>query len=1103
MKKYTGLVAVISMFLSLSFVMASLVKADTLSWTTSPPTVVSAEDTSINWQNYCESNFKSPKMAVTVNINDLSAKTECFLGEHAGVKVFNYDSFRAIGVQFPGDKLVYPAAVNCFSCVYLESKDTFIAVESQNDIRSGRVVIYKNFLKRLSLVNSPVPSERYYSFDKSSPEFISNFYQEPGYQGFIKHIQRSDNDKWLIVEYVGKGFVRINLETMEMFKFSDWQTDYWYAGPSIEYDITDDGQHIAIFGNNTQSTIYDIIPGCGAHLTPYSTEEEVAQNQPVACPVTYMATPNGEASNNTYMPHLRAAFMPQFSDDGGEITFYATSYDSNQPRKITLRAHGYTSPAQLDYLALGDSYSSGEGDTELNPATGKKYYRYWTDNEENKAVNQPREKCHVSTRSYPYLLAQRMDLALDAPKQWDSVACSGAVTWDIKKQASENYQGQGGRLKDFDSNLLKEQGLSDFIPGRQKQVAFVKEHKPKAVTLTIGGNDIDFSGIVEECASSVLTCSQAEETTLRGQVGQAIKEKFKDIKETINDIQVASPNTKIFFLGYPQFIYDGTAVCGPNVGITDSAERLMMTEGVKYLNSVIEAAAKATGAVYVDIENSLVGGRMCELGHYVTGVWDVRFDSNQYSSTFHPNHSGHARMADAVEQQFGFDTLLTYPYAQQKDESVNVPEPTPYFANSMAAYNKSARHEKVVTAPLVKGRSVQVKGEKYQLEPNSTVVTTAYSDPVSLGSFTVNSDGSFDTTIAVPTSLPAGFHTLVFSGKTYSGEPTDIYQIVEVRGSDPNDIDEDGVVDSLDKCIYIPVSGMDVDSDNQDDACDPEIGPAKPKEPYRLRAGDPAKTYAGQPEIVNYLYLERNVNASVLTGITGDYDPDHDGWAVVGVNHNFSQPGPYANFWIDGVDGNKIPHVSFRTKENGCVQYKPTSLAKVMDASVRTLTQEAVDTNTCRTESPGADADHNGQPDNVQPLYRARNGDSAKGENPNKLYLERSTRAAEAQLGKSDYATNASSPTDPMDTIDRRQEWSLLATSNNLPFISAGTYKTLATFNSQLYVLSVTGFNPFYMQCTAYKPDSLATIKQTSQMTRLLQMDFMQTLLMQLQGRCG
>src|SRR5690606_32712651 len=99
---------------------------------------------------------------------------------------------------------------------------------------------------------------------------------------------------------------------------------------------------------------------------------------------------------------------------------------------------------QLDYLALGDSYSSGEGDTERDKRTGQKYYRSWTDVEEDAAWGQPREKCHISTRSYPYILAQGMALGdpVNGPStRWHSVACSGARIRDVSDGNPEAYLG--------------------------------------------------------------------------------------------------------------------------------------------------------------------------------------------------------------------------------------------------------------------------------------------------------------------------------------------------------------------------------------------------------------------------------------------------------------------------------------------------------------------------------------------------------------------------------------------------------------------------------------------------------------------------------------
>lgn len=53
--------------------------------------------------------------------------------------------------------------------------------------------------------------------------------------------------------------------------------------------------------------------------------------------------------------------------------------------------------------------------------------------------NTKEEKCHISRRSYPYLLAQKMHLS---GNRFKSVACSGATTKDIIAN-KDDYEGQG------------------------------------------------------------------------------------------------------------------------------------------------------------------------------------------------------------------------------------------------------------------------------------------------------------------------------------------------------------------------------------------------------------------------------------------------------------------------------------------------------------------------------------------------------------------------------------------------------------------------------------------------------------------------------------
>jgi hypothetical protein len=152
---------------------------------------------------------------------------------------------------------------------------------------------------------------------------------------------------------------------------------------------------------------------------------------------------------------------------------------------------------------------------------------------------------------------------------------------------------------------------------------------------------------------------------------------------------------------------------------------------------------------------------------------------------------------------------------------------------------------------------------------------------------------------------------------------------------------------------------------------------------YRARAGDPDR---GTPP--TRIVIERNVTqAAAQLGII-DFDPDGDGWALVGRSGRAGTSGPIASFRI-ASDG--TPVVSTRHPRKGCIDLAPPTLDVVRSGQTRLLAQRAKDTTTCRREDPGADVDQDGQPDNQQPLYRVRNGDPALNESPNRFYVERST----------------------------------------------------------------------------------------------------------------
>lgn len=579
----------------------------------------------------------------------------------------------------------------------------------------------------------------------------------------------------------------------------------------------------------------------------------------VGSPALIQAAGNCEVSflwgNNTNEGTANQAF----EEYGYNMKLFKSTFDVEYPDGYRgMKVPG--NPTKLDYLALGDSYSSGEGDTEKNNATGQKYYRQLTDVNEDKKQGIPGEKCHISTRSYPYKLAQYMELKQTGTRQWDTVACGGATIYDLNGSNSGGYDGQNDRLRDYaDKNTLQKMALNEMIPGRVKQIEFVKKYQPKVITLTAGGNDVGFGKKIQSCIDprvSILTCDWAKNEM--DTLGSQIKGQFDRLVGLYKELKAASPKSKIYAIGYPQFITDTEpAACGLNAGAIDLDERRMIVRATQYMNEVIEAAARKAGVKYVDISQALNGGKMCEKHQiYMTGIVGLG-----EQESYHPNKFGHTMIFVEIAKQLNHESLLTYSkYPSAGDESVNAPSSIYFDKGAPSSVNTTM----LANSKPSKGSKQKVALAKNSLQPGSSARVEIRSKPVDLGSYTVLNDGSMKETITIPDNIPTGYHTLFIYGKSASGEDIKITQTLLVTGKDKEDLDDDGVKDTNQPCgAFLKTSGKDEDLDGIDDACDPKI-----TDPilYVARNG---KSEFNEDE--GKIYVFRNTRAARLTGVNNDY----------------------------------------------------------------------------------------------------------------------------------------------------------------------------------------------------------------------------------------
>ena len=678
--------------------------------------------------------------------------------------------------------------------------------------------------------SGPDTFRKVYAVDASQGVTVTD---ASGHALFAGAVAVSTNGRYAASAVYGSGIVRIDLPTKKAKLIASNRVNS--QNQNIQLAISNDGSRVVVSDQDLgKSSVYMVGDACGR--SDFYANSKIDQ----PCPSIDFSTELSNAMDK------RSAYRAVIGADD-TVNFYY--WDSSQSLGRMAIVKPDSTKLRLQYLALGDSYSSGEGDTEKT-ASGGKYYRDFTDKEEDTLVRTPREKCHISTRSYPYLLAADMGLgspATNSTTKWQSVACSGAQTYDIANSDS-GYLGQGWGGKDpgrprlqgyVDATQLQTQALSDFIPGRVQQIEFVKKYRPKVITLTMGGNDAGFGAIMDACANltSPGTCDFAT-LDRRQKLKNGLLDIYDDLVETYSTVRnVTGGQSKIYVVGYPQFINGAQgAKCKNTLNLNDE-ERKMIYNSVEYFNNIIESAALRVGVKYLDVEDSLGNYRLCDNSKdedkkvtAITGY--MGWNGNDLQESFHPNAKGQRAMASSISQLLDGKSLSSYtwclnsqavcPDSAASSSAVHTPAGG-YFEDGASTAVKLKKKD-VAAREVQKGGSLDLKLMTGAGVPGSTFLVTLHSDPVNLGSLTFNSDGGASATVSVPESTPAGYHTLVLAGEAPGGEQVEYYQSILVVGRDQSDLDDNGTPDSQQACgVFVATANQDVDRDGIDDACDSEV----------------------------------------------------------------------------------------------------------------------------------------------------------------------------------------------------------------------------------------------------------------------------------------
>ncbi len=173
------------------------------------------------------------------------------------------------------------------------------------------------------------------------------------------------------------------------------------------------------------------------------------------------------------------------------------------------------------------------------------------------------------------------------------------------------------------------------------------------MSLTIGGNDIDFSGKLQYCAKHG-SCNKSSSFTRS--VSSAIAALPGELASAYHAIRSRiSSQTTVVVLGYPQLFPEKSAeqhcfrLHGFVISLFDDGEQNYLNHEADVVDGVIAKAAAKAGFYYLSSISTFRGHAQCAAGTpYLNGITGPNGHGLVGSGSFHPNSAGHRAYADLL-----------------------------------------------------------------------------------------------------------------------------------------------------------------------------------------------------------------------------------------------------------------------------------------------------------------------------------------------------------------------------------------------------------------------------------------------------------------------
>ncbi|WP_377267644.1 GDSL-type esterase/lipase family protein [Peterkaempfera sp. SMS 1(5)a] len=381
--------------------------------------------------------------------------------------------------------------------------------------------------------------------------------------------------------------------------------------------------HIPSTGATTRQADYQIDLGDGEHRHRLVNQY---QNQNTWIDLgSFYLYPGASVSLSNYN-----TYAPQ--GDGGDVAFDAVAFIP-------------TAKPLVNYVALGDSYSAGDGLTPYQYGSNIAY-----NNGASDYCNRSATEAYSEELDWPGLSGTiAANSAAGGPANFAFLACSGAQTVDMTPSAVDPNNPWN---TDWGSTAANN---ADYGELSEVEAAGYLDPDTTLVTLTIGGNDARFSDVVSSCFETLdhdctgpdyyLTHnSKVDPEPLSTYEPEVINAEQSHLKAVYEAVHRQAPNARILVLGYPHMLPTDLTV----------PECVLLADPIIYnsvdwlnqmsdaLNSAIDNAVHATAAdnpglriSFVDVRPTFTGHEVCSDDPWINGT--VFTGSG---TAFHPTANG-------------------------------------------------------------------------------------------------------------------------------------------------------------------------------------------------------------------------------------------------------------------------------------------------------------------------------------------------------------------------------------------------------------------------------------------------------------------------------